>query len=120
MTFDKPIGLSSRGLSQVETPAVCVTNANTTNQNAMSQSLQTKTVPPEQLLKDWVYTLYKRHGEGWTKRELAVFMHIGSTGMPIFHTLGEPDFQSCFCLNDYGAAWLAIGERPGTKEDLGY
>ena len=86
----------------------------------MSQNLKTQAIPPNQLVKDWVYVLYKRNGDGWTKRELAVFMHVGQTGMPIFHPLGEPDFQSCFGLNDYGEAWLAIGERPGTKEDLGY
>jgi len=79
----------------------------------------TQTVLKEQLIKDWVYALYKRSGEGYTKKELAVFGHLGSTGMPIFHPLGEPDFQSCFGLEDYGHSWIAIGERPATREDLG-
>ncbi len=81
---------------------------------------QTQTIPIANLIKDWVYCLYKGQGDGYVKKDPAVFMHIGSTGMPIFHPLGEPDFHSCFGLVDYGFTWIAIGDRPGTKEDLGY
>lgn len=115
---DKPIGQFLRGSFQVEPQDVCARNANTINPKRNVN--QNQTVPTTNLTKDWVYRLYKRQGEGFVKKELAVFMHVGSTGMPIFHPLGEPDFQSCFGLNDYGFTWIAIGERPGTKEDLGY
>ena len=96
-----------------------VVNANMANQKRKSSpkpNLQ-QTVPKEQLVKDGVYRLYKN---GVKQRDLAVFMHLGSTGMPIFHPLGEPDFQSCFGLMGYGINWIVIFEHDGTPEDLGY
>lgn len=80
----------------------------------MIKTLQ-QTVPKEQLIKDGVYRLYRNGVE----EDSAVFGHLGQTGMPIFHPLGEPDFQSCFGLLDYGTVWIAIFERDGTPEDLG-
>lgn len=78
------------------------------------------TVPKEQLIKGGLYRLYKRHGEGYVKNDLAVFSHIGSTGMPIFHPPGEPDFQSIFGLVDYGTTWIVMYEREATRDELGY
>jgi len=84
--------------------------------------LVTKTIPKEHLVKDSVYRLYHRKSpdEGWTKKELAVFCHIGSTGMPIFHPPGEPSFQDVFGLENYDTHWLVIFEREGTQDDVGY
>ena len=84
--------------------------------NKTKSSLQ-QTVPKEHLVPDGVYRLYHN---GWKWGQLVVFTHIGQTGMPIFHPLGEPDFQSIFGLKNYGEEWVAIFEREGTKEDLGY
>ena len=75
-----------------------------------------QTVPKEQLIKNGVYRLYMRG----TKMDLAVFCHLGTTGMPIFHPLGEPSFQDVFGLKNYETDWVAIYERDGTSEDLGY
>jgi hypothetical protein len=49
-------------------------------------------------------TLYKLTNKKTRATELAVFMHIGETGWPIFHPEGEPSFQDWFGLkkpNDY-------------------
>jgi hypothetical protein len=73
-----------------------------------------QTIDKEQLVKDGVYRLYHKG----VKKELAVFCHIGQTGMPIFHPLGEPSFQDIFGLS--GKDWVFIFERMGNKEDLGY
>jgi hypothetical protein len=83
-----------------------------------------QTVPKEHLVPDGVYRLYYKG----VKKEEAVFMHIGQTGLPIFHPLGEPDFQSIFALKGYGetdpetgmTTWVAIFEREGSREDRGY
>ena len=81
-----------------------------------------QTVPKKYLVPDGVYQLYSRKtkDEGYTKKDLAVFCHIGQTGMPIFHPLGEPSFQDVFGLKDYENLWVAIFVRDGTKEDKGY
>ena len=79
------------------------------------QPLQ-QTVPKERLVKNGVYRLYH---DGMKEKDLAVFLHLGKTGMPIFHPPGEPDFQSWFGLTGYGIHWIAIFERDGSKEDLG-
>ena len=79
-----------------------------------------QTVPKENLVPKGLYRLYRKHGEGYVKKELAVFQHIGSTGLPIFQPCGEPDFQSIFALMDYGTDWLALFERMATPEELGY
>lgn len=81
-----------------------------------------QTIPKDHLVKDGVYQLYHRKApdEGWRKKEQAVFCHLGQTGMPIFHALGEPDFQSIFGLENYDTHWLVIFERMGDKNDLGY
>lgn len=79
-----------------------------------------QTVPKEQLVKGGLYRLYKRRGEGYVKDDLAVFQHLGQTGMPIFQPCGEPDFQSIFGLNDYGHTWVVMFERMATSEELGY
>jgi hypothetical protein len=85
-----------------------------------AEEMNPNSIPKEQLVKDAVYRLYKRKGEGYVKNDLAVFCHIGSTGLPIFHPLGEPSFQDVFALVDYGHTWIAIYEREGTTEDKGY
>ena len=81
-----------------------------------------QTVDKEELVKDGVYQLYYRRSseEGFTKKEMAVFRHIGQTGMPIFHPLGEPSFQDIFGLENYETNWVAIFIRDGDKDDLGY
>jgi len=79
-----------------------------------SMALQ-QTIPKEQLRRDAVYQLYYMG----RKKELAVFCHLGSTGMPIFHPLGEPSFQDVFGLENYETHWVAIFEREGTPEDTG-
>ena len=81
-----------------------------------------QTVNKEQLVKDGVYQLYHKRSneEGFTKKEMAVFRHIGQTGMPIFHPLGEPSFQDIFGLENYETNWVAIFIRDGDKNDLGY
>lgn len=90
--------------------------------NEISMPLVTKTIPKEHLVKDSVYRLYHREtpSHGYIKKELAVFCHIGQTGMPIFHPLGEPSFQDVFGLEDYENKWLVIFEREGTQDDVGY
>lgn len=76
-----------------------------------------QTIPKEQLRKDGVYQLYYMG----RKKELAVFRHLGGdNGMPIFHPLGEPSFQDVFGLENYETHWVAIFEREGTPNDLGY
>jgi len=82
----------------------------------------TKTIAKNLLIKNGVYSLYHRNApdEGWIKEKQAVFCHIGTTGMPIFHPLGEPSFQDIFGLQNYDTHWLAIFERMGNKNDLGY
>jgi len=81
-----------------------------------------QTVDKEQLVKNGVYQLYyrKSNKEGYRKMEQAVFCHIGQTGMPIFHPLGEPSFQDVFGLENYETNWVAIFVRDGDKNDLGY
>jgi hypothetical protein len=81
-----------------------------------------QSVPKEHLIEGGLYRLYKRRGDGYgyVKNDLAVFSHLGSTGMPIFHPPGEPDFQSNFGLKDYGHTWIVIYERNATPEELGY
>lgn len=81
-----------------------------------------QTVDKEQLVKDGVYQLYyrKSNEEGYAKKEQAVFCHIGQTGMPIFHPLGEPSFQDIFGLENYETNWVAIFIRDGDQNDLGY
>jgi hypothetical protein len=81
------------------------------------------TVPKDQLITDAVYRIY----HNGRKDDLAVFCHVGQTGMPIFHPLGEPSFQDVFGLEGYGTTngegvpkWVAIFERFGTPEDKGY
>lgn len=84
-------------------------------------SLQ-QTIPKEHLVKNGVYHLYQRKNtdEGYVKEpELAVFIHLGTTGLPIFHPLGEPSFQDVFALKNYDTHWVAIFERDGNREDLG-
>lgn len=85
-------------------------------------NLQNVITPKELLKKDGVYNLYHRKApdEGWRKKELAVFCHLGTTGMPIFHPLGEPSFQDIFGLENYETHWLVIFERMGDKNDLGH
>lgn len=88
----------------------------------MKNDLLGKTVAMDALKENGVYRLYYSPSAdtGYYKRELAVFCHIGQTGLPIFHPLGEPSFQDVFALEGYGEKWLAIFERDGTEEDLGY
>jgi hypothetical protein len=69
-----------------------------------------------ELISECVYQIY-RDGN---KDELAVFCHIGSTGLPIFHKLGEPSFQDVFALKQFGKTWTAEYVRHGDKDDLGY
>jgi hypothetical protein len=75
-----------------------------------------QTINKHQLIKNGVYRLYHKG----VKRQLAVFCHLGQTGMPIFHPLGEPSFQDVFALRNYEDNWVAIFERDGTRDDLGY
>jgi len=81
-----------------------------------------QTIPKEHLIKDGVYRLYYRKSmdEGYQKKELAVFCHLGATGMPIFHPLGEPSFQDVFGMKNYETHWVAIFDRMGDTNDLGY
>lgn len=69
-------------------------------------------IPKEQLVKGGVYRLYhKGH-----RHANAVFSHLGSTGMPIFHPPGEPSFQDIFGLENYEKNWIVIFEGMDTSE----
>jgi hypothetical protein len=99
------------------TLAVFATSANTESQRRKVSSMPLqKTIPKDKLRKKCVYQLYYMG----RRKELAVFCHIGSEGMPIFHPLGEPSFQDVFGLDNYETHWIAEFERDGTPEDLGY
>jgi len=102
--------------------SVIIVNMGNQRKKHQNKLILEQTVPKKELRKDGVYQLYSRKtlNEGFQKKELAVFSHIGSTGMPVFHPLGEPSFQDVFCLEDYEAYWVAIFEREGNPEDLGY
>ena len=77
-------------------------------------SLQT-TVPKDQLVEGGVYKLYRKgKPDGF-----GVFLHIGQTGLPIFHPPGEPSFQDVFALVNYETDWVVVFERDGTPDDLG-
>jgi hypothetical protein len=65
----------------------------------------------EELKPDSVYSI--------DDKELAVFKHLGQTGMPIFQPLGEPSFQDCFGLKDLSKHALVF-IRKATSSDLGY
>lgn len=70
-----------------------------------------QTTPKEQLIPGCIYRLYhkgKRHAN-------AVFSHIGSTGMPIFHPIGESSFQDIFGLENYDTNWVVIYDMSQTS-----
>lgn len=114
------IGLSLRGLSRAVNQDAFVMNVNMASRRKRKSVNLNQTVPKEYLVPKGLYRLYKRHGEGYVKDDLAVFQHLGSTGLPIFQPCGEPDFQSIFALMDYGHTWLVMFERMATPEELGY
>ena len=64
-------------------------------------------IPLDKLKKNKQYGLFYKGNY----KEIGVFVHVGQTGIPIFHPIDDSSFQDWFGLKEYGVDWAAKEEE---------